>query len=74
MSRESTGSGVDGQATSAKREKWFARKKHRQMASMEVAEAFELAGRMKAVVAGVFVMGTVGVGWGVMKVWERIYW
>lgn len=44
------------------------------MASMEVADAFDMVDRMKAVVAGVVLMGTVGVGWGVKKVWESLYW
>jgi hypothetical protein len=57
-----------------RKERWYAMKNHRQLASMEIAEAFEIAGRMKAVVAGVFVAGTVGVGWSIKMICERLYW
>lgn len=70
--RDGTGGSAEG--VPSRREKWFARKKHRKMASMEVADAFDMVDRMKAVVAGVVLMGTVGVGWGVKKVWESLYW
>jgi len=63
---------AEGEPKHAKRkhERWHANTKQRRMASLEAAEAFELVGTMKAVVASVVVLGTVGAGWGVMKVWE----
>lgn len=57
-----------------KKERWYAMNKHRELARMEVTEAFEIVGRMKAVVAGMFVAGTVGVGWGMKMIYERLYW
>jgi hypothetical protein len=65
----------DGAPPEVKRKKrWYAMKNHRQLARMEVAEAFEIAGRVKAVVAGVFVVGTLGVGWVVKMIYQWLYW
>jgi len=66
---------IDGAPPEVKRkEKWYAMKNHRQLARLEVSEAFEIAGRVKAVVAGIFVVGTVGVGWGMKMIYEWLYW
>lgn len=71
-SGRNTGASNDGNVPQ-KREKWFARKNQRKMANLELRDAFEMVDRMKAFVAGVFVVGTLGVGWGLKKVWERFY-
>src|SRR5262249_10825552 len=71
--RPSSGEGSGASPEVRRKERWYAMKRHRELASMEVAEAFEIAGRMKAVVAGVFVAGTLGVGWGVKMIYERLY-
>jgi len=57
-----------------KKKRWYAMKKHRKLAGMEIAEAFEIVGRMRAVVAGVFVAATVGLGWGMKIIYDRLYW
>jgi len=57
-----------------KKERWYAMKKHRELASMEVTEAFQIVGTMKAVVAGVLLAGTIGVGWVMKMIYERLYW
>jgi len=61
---------VEKGSRSGKSAKWYAHTKQRHVASLEAAEAFELVDRVKAVVASVVVLGTVGVGWVALKVWE----
>lgn len=72
--RPSSGEGSGVLAGVKKKERWYATKNHRKLASMEVAKAFEITGRMKAVVAGVFGVGTLFVGWGIKMIYERLYW
>lgn len=57
-----------------RKQRWYATKKQGKMASMEIAEAFEMVGRMKAIVAGIFVAGTVGLGLGLKMIYERLHW
>jgi hypothetical protein len=66
--RQPADSVSDKQGTHSENHRWFARKKHRKMAKLQLTDALEMRGSVMIFVLGCFVAGVLAVGWAVKRI------